>query len=95
MIYLVRSIPAQCVYLDPRYSGVFFEYLYTDRHGKYDEPVMMFGVPNESSDVHVTEAFLGKDLQKHSSTLHDMIEKEFEFEVRPMGSYHLVCVRDE
>lgn len=93
MIYLVRSIPAQCVYFDPRYSGVFFEYLYTDRHGKYNEPVMMFGLPNDPN-VHVTEAFLGKDLLNHSLTLHDMIEKEFEFEVRPMGTYHLVCVRD-
>jgi hypothetical protein len=96
MLYLARSVPMQCVYLDPRLSKEIpmFEYVYTDRYGGYDEPVLKIQ-PMETTDVHITRAFLGRDLAHHSSVLHDMIAKDNNFVIRPMATYHLICIRED
>lgn len=97
MLYLVRSVPMQCAYLDLRYcrEKPMFEYVYTDRYGGYDDPVLRFPPIETVDDVHITSAFLGRDLAHHSSTLHDIIAKDINFVIRPMATYHLVCVRED
>lgn len=96
MLYLARSVPMQCVYMDPRLSKEkpMFEYVYTDRYGRYDEPVLK-PPPMKTADVHITSAFLGRDLARHSSVLYDMIARDTNFEIRPMATYHLICIPDE
>tara|TARA_B110001452_G_scaffold242810_1_gene225833 strand:+ start:2448 stop:2774 length:327 start_codon:yes stop_codon:yes gene_type:complete len=96
MLYLTRSVPMQCIYLDPQLSreNPMFEYVYTDRYGGYDEPVLKFP-PTETVDVHISSSFLGRDIAHHSSILHDMIAEDINFVIRPNATYHLICVRED
>lgn len=96
MQYLVRSVPAQCFYLDPRSRDErpFFQYVYADRGGRFDEPVLQ-QIPTEDPNVHVTASFFGKELANHSTLLHDMIAEDPTFKIRPMATYHIVAVCDE